>query len=85
MVDGWRITHAHELPDGEFSLELELDGLGELAMVELVSRASSADPYAYPAVNVVSCTSDAAREWLEADESARAVWRACEFGVRGAA
>lgn len=54
-------------------------------MVELVSRATSADPYAYPAVCVVSCTSDAARDWLEADESVREVYSACERGVRGAA
>lgn len=85
---GWQITHAHELLCGEYSLELELElggGECELAMVELVSRATSADPYAYPAVCVVSCTSDAARDWLEADESVREVYSACERGVRGAA
>lgn len=80
-ANDFRITAVHELPDGEFSVELERGDVLEIAMLELVSRASSSDPYAYPAVNVLSCTDAAAREWLEADESAKAVWKACEFGV----
>ena len=83
--DCWRITVAVQLLCGEYSVELERGDELALAMVELVSRHSSSDPYRDPAVCVQSCTDQGAREWLEAEANERAVWRACEFGVRGAA
>lgn len=84
-MDGWRITATVELLGGEFAVDLEsADGTDATAMVELLSRANSSDPYRDPEVRVLSCTDVGAREWLEAEDNERAVWKACEFGVRAA-
>jgi hypothetical protein len=75
----WRITAAHELEAGDFAVELELgDEDYATALLEVCNR-TPRDVFD-PHVRVVSCSSAAARAWLEAPEHEYAIGYRCIQG-----
>lgn len=80
-MSNWRLTAAFKLhSDGEYAVDLECGDVHATALIELLDRARPCEPWD-PEVYVHSCTSELAREWLEAAEHERFVADCCLEGV----
>lgn len=81
----WTIAHtATTWARGEYEIELESAGEGEdlaFATVLVFESARARHEPSEPRVTVVSCDSEAARAWLEAEAHEYTIGRACLCGV----